>query len=44
MITISGNSGLEEAEYSCIIITEASRRNRSHEKPSEGPYVLIVVN
>ena len=42
-LTILGSNGLEEAEYSCIVIAEASRDKRSHKKPSEGPYVLIVV-
>lgn len=31
-----------KTEYSCVMITEPSRDNRSHEKPSEGPYVLII--
>lgn len=39
---IIGCSGLEEAEYSCVMIAQSLCKDKSHEKPSEGPYVLLI--
>ena len=41
MLVYIGGSGLEEAEYSCVMIAQSLRKDK-HEKPPEGPYVLII--